>query len=275
LQSLLQSALVTSERITVATQNDVLNSLVLGQYDKERYRTLGYDAYPSALGQVPINIVSSELTTRLAVESEYGIQPRLWIEGYPAPGREGGGLQPLPRLDDQLIGKWNFFASAFPSNVDTGVLRYYAMRMNSSIHCESVSKDIFPNTCPGPKSLQGFISLPVLNMTDSTDDSYVEPPVTVRWCVPGAYDSSPWETIRDRQDIGEVLFIDLDKPPTGNYSHFFEGGSFTTRCSAKSTRGIFELPNYHNNFRAGPLLEKAPVPQSHSPTTNDDYDEDQ
>lgn len=257
--------MVTSERITVATPNDVLYSSALEDDHDSRYRILGHDAYPGTLSRVPINIVLSELTTRLAVESEHGIQPRLWIEGYPGPE---AWAQPFPELDDQLIGKWNFFASALPSNVDTGVLRYYAMRMNSSIHCELVSRDFFPDTCPGFKPLDGSLSLPVLDKTPRNDDGPFETQVTVRWCVPGEYDSSPWATTRDRQNVSEVFFIDVDRPtlPNGTYSIFFSDGSFTTRCSAKSTRGMFELPNYHNNFRAGPLLEEAP---------NDNYDENE
>ena len=34
--------------------------------------------------------------------------------------------------------------------------------------------------------------------------------------------------------------------------------NFTLHCQAETTRGYFELGNYHNNYSYSPLLEKWP-----------------
>ncbi|KAI3317955.1 hypothetical protein HD806DRAFT_351339 [Xylariaceae sp. AK1471] len=235
LQLILQSALVTSEQIRVTTYDDVPAI----SYDLLRQISLGCDSTPETLSKVPVALVTKEVAARLSTETEYRDRPGLWSS-------------------DQ-----SSFASAFSSSIDTGVLRYHAMRLNSSIQCEEVSKDTFPEICPGPRPFNGSLSLP-----DMDDFGYARPPVVIRWCTPGTYDASPWSLSRNRQDITEEFFIDVYQP--NKWDSAFFGESFTTYCLAKTTRGAFELPNYHNNFIAGPLLDNLPDAQDPA-TTNDQF----
>ncbi|KAI0449067.1 hypothetical protein F5B21DRAFT_495506 [Xylaria acuta] len=242
LQLIVQSALVTWEEVRVATYLDAPNGpWPTGHYREVRYSILGFDPTPHSISQLPIALVTKEVTARLSAESSKGAQLRLWHDG------------PTP------------FTAAFPSSVKTGVLRYTAMRLNTSVQCEAVSRDSFPGTCPGPNPFYGNVSLPSLQ--GEHDPAYGRPNILVRWCVPGNISSSPWSLSRDRQDIAEDLFVDAFLPEGSRSETISE--SFTTHCWANTTRGYFELPNYHNNFTSGPLLERWISPRGRSATTND------
>jgi hypothetical protein len=51
----------------------------------------------------------------------------------------------------------------------------------------------------------------------------------------------------------------IDVRISKNLAGFFH--NFTTRCTAGSTRGYFELGNHFNSFAYGPLIEKWPEPE--------------
>ncbi|KAI0537893.1 hypothetical protein GGR58DRAFT_526951 [Xylaria digitata] len=245
IQLILQSALVTWDEVRVATFLDTPNpdDYPYGYYDQRRYTQLGYDPTPEPISKVPVALVIKEVAARMSTESSKGPQPRLWSDGH------------------------NQFASAFPSTTNTGVLRYHAMRFNTSVHCETVSADRFPETCPGLNPLYGSVSLPPDNRSSTTNRANV----TIRWCVP-INPSSPWSSSRDRQDIAEDMYVDVSLSNGMHTSSITE--SFTTHCWANTTRGYFELPNYHNNFTTGPLVKNWTSPSEYSATTNDPPDDD-
>ena len=141
-----------------------------------------------------------------------------------------------------------FFVSAVPRDTTTGVLRQHAMRMNSSAECADLSQDDFPSQCGG--------DLPFFTSYDAGNETLI------RICVPGNHTQSPWSLTRDRQDIQEEIFIDfttyLDPDERSGAQNVFRGRNFTAHCTAKSTRGYFELANYRNNYTAQPLLDKWP-----------------
>lgn len=163
----------------------------------------------------------------------------------------------VPNEADQTL---RYFVSAFPNNTDTGVLREHVMRLNSSAECELIDETAFPKTCDGPDPLLASYS------------SQVKPQYpkftgfgnfNIDVCVPGNQSASPWTLSRDRQDIAEDLYINVHV----DYETFiawgyleFEGRpvNFTVHCTANTTRGYFELPNFRNDFTPGPLLEKWP-----------------
>ncbi|KAI1420251.1 hypothetical protein F5Y12DRAFT_138681 [Xylaria sp. FL1777] len=243
LQLVLQSALVTSEEIRVATYYDApYGDWPSGHSHDLRYSILGYDATPERMAQVPIALVTKEVTARMSTDSSQGAQPRRWYDGK-AP-----------------------FASAFPSGVNTGVLRYHAMRLNTSVQCEAVSRDKFPDTCPGAMPFYGNLSLP--STQDQNNPAFGTPDILLRWCVPGNFSSSPWSINRDRQDITEEMFVDFFLPEESVSWQSFSD-SFTTHCSASTTRGYFELPNYQNNFTHGPLLENWTPSKGREAVTDD------
>ncbi|KAI1352031.1 hypothetical protein F5Y01DRAFT_103740 [Xylaria sp. FL0043] len=242
---ILQSALVTWEEVRVATYNDAPNNHYYpdGHYDDKRYSILRSDATPERIARLPIGLVTKEVTARMSSDSRDGAQPQLW--------------------DDAIAP----FAAAFPTGVDTGVLRYHAMRLNTSVQCEAVSRDSFPEICPGPMPFYGSLSLP--SRKDEDDDGlYGLPNIQIRWCVPGNASASPWSITRDRQDIAEDMFVDVLIPRDPLYADTIKT-NFTTRCSANTTRGYFELPNSHNNFTHGPLLDKWVSAKGRASVTND------
>lgn len=144
------------------------------------------------------------------------------------------------------------FFAAFPFNITTGTKRYHAMRFNSTLECEPLSKDDFPMDCPGNKPYN--TSIEVRNTTSLSQ---------LRICVPGTWGTSPWTLSRNRQDIEEEVYLQfLDDSD--------ENASSTVRCSSATTRGFFELGNYRTNGAYGPLLEKWPSPDVIESEFNDE-----
>ncbi|PVI00149.1 hypothetical protein DM02DRAFT_487798, partial [Periconia macrospinosa] len=90
------------------------------------------------------------------------------------------------------------FFAALPYNTTTGTMRYHAMRYNSSIVCEVLSKDRFPSSCTGGKPYE--TSIKIQNDTSSTE---------LRICVPGTWGTFPWTLSRNRQDIGEEVYLQV------------------------------------------------------------------
>ncbi|KAJ3557923.1 hypothetical protein NPX13_g9828 [Xylaria arbuscula] len=118
------------------------------------------------------------------------------------------------------------------------------------------------------------LTYPVLSMVlDHAAVATVQPDISMRWCVPGNYTTSSWSDSRSREDISEDMFIDVFVP-TGAYDEGESVQSFTTHCSANTTRGYFELPNFHNDLTHGPLLDNFTIHDRYSTTYNDiPYDE--
>jgi hypothetical protein len=157
----------------------------------------------------------------------------------------------------------DFFVAGLSADTTTGVLRQHLMRLNSSISCEEIDTGDFPSPCPGDR------------------------PFTVSWervtnkdvniCVPGNYTAFPWKLSRSRQEHVEELYIDIKDifipsaaGATAADPDF--NTSSTIRCSARTTRGYFELGNIWNNNTYGPygpLLEQWPNPTQIMENFND------
>lgn len=135
------------------------------------------------------------------------------------------------------------------------------MRLNSSAECKAIAESAFPEICGGPDPLVASYSSQVrapsfYNFTNPGN-------FTIDVCVPGDLSASPWTLSRDRQEITEDLYIKVhvDYETVLDWGYFENGErpvNFTVHCNASTTRGYFELPNWQNDFTAGPLLEKWP-----------------
>ncbi|KAL4895123.1 hypothetical protein BDV59DRAFT_174484 [Aspergillus ambiguus] len=68
---------------------------------------------------------------------------------------------------------------------------------------------------------------------------------------------SPWRVTRDRQDFSEELYINITY--RGPSAIEERPGEYVFKITVNTTAGYFELPNYSNGGRAGPLSEKAPI----------------
>lgn len=137
-----------------------------------------------------------------------------------------------------------YFVAAIPNNTVTGILREHAIRLNSSVTCESIATESFPVQCEG--------SRPFVTSYNRTDD------MSLKICVPGDSTVFPWSLSRDRQDIEERLFIQAKVYYIDDVQRLGEYTNWTTHCTAKTTRGYFELGNVRNGFQAGLLLDKWP-----------------
>ncbi|KAI1084089.1 hypothetical protein F5B20DRAFT_526672 [Whalleya microplaca] len=254
IQLVLQSAVMSPEALQVAASNDTPN-VYPNRYPT--YTLIGYDPEPALLAVAPSNAITQHMANKIAVEGDGDIQPYIWLDTYAWSGRVS---IPSVYIPNNTLGLYYndgysadrfrpFFVSAFPPSIDTGVLRYHAMRLNSSINCSPLAREEYPSTCTGDRP---FTSDSVIR-TNGTDA------LQIRWCNPGAYDTTPWSLSRSRQDITEEVFLDVFVPWDGSFRKTLGlNGNFTVHCTASTTRGYFELPNYYNGFQAGPLIEKWP-----------------
>jgi hypothetical protein len=234
------------------------------RYKYERYRPLGQDHGPYAISQVRRDVVNNEVMSRMTVESVGGIQPRLWFDEAASTLKYPYHVTVLDGSFESYSGSYSFsndklyhFASAFPSSVDTGALRYHATRLNSSISCTTIDNTTFPETCSGSRPFVG----------DYTLGGGSNGNARVRWCVPGAYDVSPWTLSRNRQDITEEMYIDVVETIPKSSSDFYVTNAM--HCIANTTRGPFELPNAFNQHKPGPLLDNWPSQQEIAASYND------
>ena len=74
--------------------------------------------------------------------------------------------------------------------------------------------------------------------------------------MPGNLTNSPWKATRDRQDITELLYLNVTLEDKSVKTGITDN-STVFKVQANSTAGYFELPNYMNGG-PGPLLEKDP-----------------
>ena len=141
----------------------------------------------------------------------------------------------------------DFFISLLPAGTDSGVLHQLALRINSSLTCNTIPRALFPSPCSGLLPFHANFSVParVPNASENTGRSF-----SFRVCVPDPLEASFsfWQDDRNRQDITETMYIDLsDTNP-----------NFSYMCILNTTAGYFELPNYWNNHTAGEILTTWP-----------------
>lgn len=202
---------------------------------------------------------TSRLRSKLASVSEYDFQSSLWQEGTPQCNSSShynfipecfGGGGTFKNLTTLL----NPYFVQLPSGINTGLLTQYIPRINSSVQYSNVSVDEFPPNCK-----------------DKGDAYYIEYAASesngnifrIQVCMPDDQSKSPWQETQDRQDISESLFLNITfgDPDTLDWNP--ENATF--KISANTTLGYFELPNYRNKLKSGPLLTKDPYNQSTEP----------
>jgi hypothetical protein len=165
-------------------------------------------------------------------------QPNLW--------NNNSGVQFLT-LNDMSS---QTFYSQLPSGFNTGLVRQFAPRVNSTATYEIIEASQFPVNCGS-----------------SSGAFYAEYSASYSWystfswgviaCMPGNMTESPWRTERKRQEFSEVLYLNMtqDEYLSADYT----GQAALYRITVNTTAGFFELPNYMNQGVPGPLLDKDPV----------------
>jgi hypothetical protein len=216
--------------------------------------SLGDEAEPAVLEMIPHATILEKVQFGLPEMKEQLPEIYMWIDynGTQAPkstvqSQQGDAINSLRNAQFSQKSDFQYmvpvFFSAFPFNSTTGTKRYHAMRFNSTVDCEYVSKDAFPTECPGEKPYS--TSIKMRNETTSSE---------LRVCVPGKWGTFPWTVSRNKQDIEEEAYLQLS-------SDTDEDSSSTIHCSASTTRGYFEIGNYRTGGAYGPLLEHWPSPE--------------
>lgn len=255
---LLQISAVRVEQVKVTACNDVPypknNNKACYKPLSRGYVVGGYDPEPSDLACTPGNLVARQVRNQLPTLTNLRSLGHIW------PVVAGLGDNWALDLADTLYyyqktttaATIPFYVSNFPPSFSTGVLREHALRLNSTASCEAVPRSSFPDVCPGAAPLAG---------------AFATPETENRFCVPGDYTVTPWTIGRDRQVITEELWVDNYVPYGSRLLSEEEGEdgwalanvkNLTLRCVARTMRGYFELPNYHNGGKAGPLLDEWP-----------------
>ncbi|KKZ59994.1 hypothetical protein EMCG_00836 [[Emmonsia] crescens] len=147
---------------------------------------------------------------------------------------------------------WKSFISPALSTFNTGVLRQFAPRLNSTVSFKNVSMDDFPADCA---------NLPGSFYAEYFATSNDKPRYSVQACMPSNQTNSPWKNqFRTPQTISEVLYLKIFV--NGDRDRYtitgFSGGPAVFKVQADSTSGYFELPNYLNNNTASDLLPRDP-----------------
>ncbi|KAJ5322590.1 hypothetical protein N7452_010879 [Penicillium brevicompactum] len=149
----------------------------------------------------------------------------------------------------------DLFTSSMPSTANTGMLRQFAPRMNSSLAWTDIDSGDFPKNC---SEGNGFFR----NYTSPTDPASEEF-YSLSVCMQGNLSHTPFKETRDRQDFEETIFLS-----TGYYVSGTGLGNATWRLTLSSTLGYFELPNKKRKNAYGPLLDKDPLANCTPPRCN-------
>ncbi|RSL87898.1 hypothetical protein CEP52_015377 [Fusarium oligoseptatum] len=125
--------------------------------------------------------------------------------------------------------------------------------MDSKAKCTKGSSS--SSSCKGTRPFAASLSLPYTN---------------VEVCVDGNQDANPWTLSRDKQEIKERLLLQVS---SWHDNAYYGSENFTIECESVSRRGWFELPNYHNGYKPGPLLDVWPSEEELARDFNDDISE--
>lgn len=120
-------------------------------------------------------------------------------------------------------------------------------RINSSITFAPVPQTAVPENCD---TLSGAYYV---------EYTYNETLLNLQVCMPDDISVSPWKATRDRQDISEQMFLNINYgTPVSPATDDRNPSNITLKLLVNTTLGYFELPNYNNSGIAGPLLAKDP-----------------
>ncbi|KAI9641766.1 hypothetical protein NHQ30_009623 [Ciborinia camelliae] len=218
-------------------------------YPFQNGETVLYDLYKSRGFQGALN-------ADLIGTDPDGAQPNLWNPSNSSRSYLNGrvsanisqGLQ--QRLSNPLT-SWYAIQN---NTYNNGMYNSTGLRMNTSISCNSIEKNEYPEICEGSAPWSTLINLTSVN--DTMYSLYAMQhfnALSLRVCVPGNRFAFPWSVNTTLQTIEEELYFDI----SGSFFNFDTNRpylqNYTQRCTANTTSGYFNLPTY-SNTSAGPLL---------------------
>lgn len=164
------------------------------------------------------------------------------VESIPTPSNGYGCLS----LREYNLSE-SFFAEV-PRGYNTGLIRQYLPRINSSATFRVINPDRFPQGC---NDTEGAFFVDISNSTDR--DAW-----HLQACMPSDMRKSPWNGTRHRQDFSETLYLKIAvTEPDLRFSNDVPEWR-ACEITMKTSAGYFELPNYMNGEVAGPLLQRDP-----------------
>ncbi|RMJ21131.1 hypothetical protein PHISP_07999, partial [Aspergillus sp. HF37] len=206
--------------------------------------------------QIPNNTVM--LATRDSLRGASLFEPRsqLWTRGQ---GSISCALTVDKKCSPNIATFTNLsalhdpFLAELPSDYNTGLVSQFIPRINSSTKIVPAK---FPGDCETTPGSLFFRH----SHADSSNISYHSPvpdnyPWAVTVCMPASTTQSPWKPTRDRQDFTEELYVNVAYLPEDSEGSQVE---YTVKIAVDTTAGYFELPNYFNGGKPGPLLPKQP-----------------
>jgi hypothetical protein len=182
-----------------------------------------------------------------ANKDEY--QPYLWFKqktvNYAAQRERTLDLlnnAPYHQIDSEL------WMTPLFSDFSSGVYAepQYAPRVNTTVIYTNMTAGEWPSNCARDTESVFFADYHQQLTKYSRMDLVV--------CMPTNISSSPWSATHNRQDITEELYLNISSDSTGSDIGFY-------KATAKTSLGYFELPSVHNGYNAGPLLDKATLPE--------------
>ncbi|RTE75748.1 hypothetical protein BHE90_009803 [Fusarium euwallaceae] len=249
----LQSVLVRDETIPIMTCYP--NAC---KYNNRDTWIVGSDADPEGLAESPSTWIIQRTSEKIISVDEKDTQLNLWsdtpywLDRYSTARLDKRNFQwALGLLSDES--EHLFFTSSVPNGTSTGIFRYHAVRMDSKAKCTKGSSS--SSSCKGTRPFTASLSLPYTN---------------VEVCVDGNQDANPWTLSRDKQEIKERLLLQVS---SWHDNAYYGSENFTIECESVSRRGWFELPNYHNGYKPGPLLDVWPSEEELARDFNDDISE--
>jgi hypothetical protein len=146
------------------------------------------------------------------------------------------------------------FLAQLPNGFNTGLIRQFAPRFNSTASYDNVTASDFPANCA---ARSGSLSFDYVNVTMYDEEDLIW---ALHACMPADMRIPPWKNTRDRQDFTEELYLNVtvSKPMQDKVRQFVTNAPTSEyfRIQVRTTAGYYELPNYMNGQKAGPLLNK-------------------
>ncbi|KAL6364820.1 hypothetical protein LRP88_00793 [Fusarium phalaenopsidis] len=239
----LQSVLIRDETIPIVTCTP--NTCYSDNRDTW---VVGNDADPEALAQSSSKWVIQRTSEKIISVDSQETQQFLWSDTpYWLPESIYSSIRLRDRRDfEWALGlgrpadepKHLFFTSSVPNGTSTGIFRHHAVRMDSRAKCTKGRSS--SSGCKGTRPFTASLSLPYVN---------------VEVCADGNQDTNPWAISRDKQEIKESLWLQVS---SWHPNPYYGSDNFTIQCESVSRRGWFELPNHHNGYEHGPLLDVWP-----------------
>ncbi|KAJ5318747.1 uncharacterized protein N7506_011451 [Penicillium brevicompactum] len=139
------------------------------------------------------------------------------------------------------------FLAQLPVGFNSGLIRQFAPRINSSTKFTQIASHEFSRECEQTHGsfFMDYASAPDLRSTPSYGWA-------IQACMPGDLARTPWKATRSRQDFSEDLFLNMTLKSSEAWNNTFY------KLTLNTTAGYFELPNYMNGEVAGSLLDKDP-----------------